>query len=118
MFHGHFGSIAWSQQQQEQYYQQRNGQRQKRTFTGGQWLVSVIMYVWEKWYTLWKHRNQEVHGQDTQSKAEALQRDLQRKFSISIYQQRAEYEPRLQELLYDNDDAHRRNHTPAVIQKN
>ena len=113
LFHGRFG-IAWSQKQ-EQYYQQRNRQRQKRTFTGEQWQVSVIMYVWERWYTLWKQRNQEVHGQDAQSKAAALQRDLQRRLTI-IYHQRAEYDPRLQELLYANEDVHQRQHTPAVIQ--
>ena len=113
IFHGRFGK-AWSLKQ-EQYYRQRDQRRQRRTYTGDQWQVSVILFVWDKWYTLWKQRNQEAHGQDAQTKAAVLQRDLKRRLTM-IYQQRSEYEPRLQELLHVTEEVHRRHHAPEVIQ--
>ena len=44
---------------------------QESPFTGlkaygyrGKWQVSVILYIWDQWFILWKQRNQEVHGHD------------------------------------------------------
>ena len=83
--------------------------------TGEKWQVSVILYIWDKWFTLWQQRNQEVHGHDARTKAVALQRDLRRRLAL-IYRQRQDYEQTAQELLFESEEDHTRQQAPAVIQ--
>ena len=71
LFNGRFGK-AWSVYQ-DQYYKSQPSQSSKHMATGEKWQVSIILYIWDKWFTLWQQRNQEVHGHDARTKAVALQ---------------------------------------------
>jgi hypothetical protein len=96
IIHGRFGT-GWAERQEE-HYRQRFPNRNKKILTGIHWQTSVILFVWDKWYTLWKERNQEQHGRDHHARAEADQRESRRRLA-TIYAQRASYEPNVQALL-------------------
>ena len=113
IFQGRFGK-AWSDMQ-EQHYRGLHRRQQRKTFTGDQWQVSIILWVWDKWYTLWKQRNQEAHGHDAQLRAASLQKELNRRLAL-VYRQRQDYESEIQDLLLDSEEEHRRQQAPTVLQ--
>jgi hypothetical protein len=62
------------------------------------WQSSLIKFVWEQWYTLWKQWNQEVHGFGAKTRAEASRREVCRNLN-DIYCNRNMYEEHVQQLL-------------------
>ena len=114
LFNGRFGK-AWSKHQDQYYDSRRKPGAKPNISTGKKWQISVILFVWDKWFTLWKQRNLEAHGHDSQTKALAMQSDLRRRLSI-IYRHRLDYEPRVQDLLFETEDDHTQRHPPTVIQ--
>ena len=114
LFLGRFGT-AWSRTQDHYYESRQQIGGRNRIQTGEKWQISVILFVWERWFTLWKQRNQEVHGHDAQTKAAATQRDIRRRLSL-IYRQQHDYEPRVQELLFEDEEDHSRQQPTTVIQ--
>jgi signal transduction histidine kinase len=100
LFHGRY-SVEWAKLQETHY---RSLQRDDASSsiikqTGERWLVNLILFVWDKWYTLWKQRNQELHGDDVLTRAAAERKEIQRQLQ-DIYQRRQDLEPRVQELLF------------------
>ena len=69
------------------------------------WQANLIQFVWQRWYTLWKTRNQEVHGHDARTQAAASQREARRQL-VDIYRNRTMYEPHVQQLLHRDIDEH------------
>jgi hypothetical protein len=64
IFHGRF-TVEWVRIQ-DSYYRRSELQEAMKgvQLTGERWLTNLILFVWDKWYTLWKQRNQELHGND------------------------------------------------------
>ena len=58
-FMGRF-AISWSRTQSQYFEHFRSVNDIKKHGTA--WQTSLIQFVWECWFTLWKERNQEVHG--------------------------------------------------------
>ena len=75
----------------------------------------MILFVWDKWYTLWKHRNQELHGRDVRTRAVAESFEVRRQLR-EIYLKKHQLEPRVQELLFDEVEHHYE--VPTAITKN
>ena len=69
------------------------------------WQTNLIKFVWERWYTLWKQRNQEVHGHDATARAEAARREVRRKLN-DIYRNRTMYYDHVQTLLLGSVEDH------------
>ena len=76
------------------------------------WQANLIQFFWQRWYTLWKTRNQEVHGHDARTQAAASQREARRQL-VDIYRNRTIYEPHVQQLLHWDIDDHEQ-HAPGV----
>ena len=69
------------------------------------WQVNLIKFVWERWYTLWKLRNRDVHGHDAKTRAEAARLEVRRKLT-DLYRNRNMYEEHVQALLLPSVDDH------------
>ncbi|KAI2500815.1 hypothetical protein MHU86_13672 [Fragilaria crotonensis] len=69
------------------------------------WQASIIQFCWQRWYTLWKTRNQEVHGHDERTRAEAIRRDVRYQLD-NIYRHRSMYETQVQRLLHRDASDH------------
>ena len=72
LFNGRF-SKYWAQRQDEYYAHSENTQRNRRQ-TGQTWHINIIGEFWEAWFLIWEKRNQDIHGFDANSKAEAMRR--------------------------------------------
>jgi hypothetical protein len=79
------------------------------------WQKNLIRFVWERWYTLWKQRNQEVHGHDARTRSEAVRRNVCRKLN-DIYRNRIMYEENVQTLLLQEVEDHERQ--PVKVTQN
>ena len=73
--------------------------------TGERWHTNLILFVWDKWYTLWKQRNQELHGRDLATRVAAESKEVRRQLR-DIYLQRHQLDPRVQELLFAEVEQH------------
>ena len=116
IFHGRF-SIEWARLQESFYNRSRSqhDRSQGTSLTGERWLTNLILFVWDKWYTLWKHRNQELHGRDVRTRAVAESIEVRRQLR-EIYLKKHQLEPRVQELLFDEVEHHYE--VPTAITKN
>jgi hypothetical protein len=79
LFNGRF-CIQWSNLQSEHLYHIRH-QPSVKNKTGQNWQVAIITVFWEQWHTLWKLRNDDVHGHDASSRAIAEKREVARGLS-------------------------------------
>ena len=70
IFLGRF-SISWSTHQKGNLSHQQNRASDNIRNQSLLWQTNLIEFVWERWYTLWKLQNQEVHGHDAKTRAEA-----------------------------------------------
>ena len=106
LFLGRFG-ISWSSHQQGYscHHQSRASADMKSQSLS--WQTNLIRFVWERWYTLWKQRNQEVHGHDARTRREAVRREVRRTLN-DIYSHRIMYEENVQALLLPNVEDHER----------
>jgi hypothetical protein len=106
LFLGRFG-ISWSAHQQGYscHHQSRESDDMKSQSLS--WQTNLIRFVWERWYTLWKQRNQEVHGHDARTRREAVRREVCRTLN-DIYSHRIMYEENVQTLLLPNVEDHER----------
>jgi hypothetical protein len=118
IFHGRC-SVQWARLQDLHFQrtQPHDGASTASTVkqTGERWLVNLILFVWDKWYTLWKQRNQDLHGVDVATRAEAERKEIRRQLQ-DIYQRRHDLEPRVQDLLFANVEQHYE--VPTFITKN
>jgi hypothetical protein len=82
--------------------------------TGTQWTSVIITEIWRLWEEAWTQRNASVHGLDRESRAYHLrEKDTLR--LRTIYQHRTDYEPSVQELLYDTVEEHLHTSTSNAI---
>jgi hypothetical protein len=102
LFHGGY-IVGWVKLQEMHYQSLQRDDKSSSTIkqTGERWLVNLILFVWDKWYTLWKQRNQELHGDDTLTQAAAERNKIQRQLQ-DIYQSCQDLVPRVQDLLFAN----------------
>ena len=77
------------------------------------WQISLIKFVWERWHTLWRQRNQDVHGFDATTRAEASRREVRRNLN-DIYRNRNMYEEHVQQLLLHDVEDHERFHVKVT----
>lgn len=115
LFQGRF-SVEWSRLQSDYYFRTRDerpGQNHK--FAGDGWQVRIITLLWKHWRELWKQRNQDVHGHDAASIAQAEQREVKQRLE-QIYSLRMHMEPSAQSLLCR--DIHQHLQQPAWVVKN
>jgi hypothetical protein len=105
LINGRFGTAWWSLTQGE-YYQRLSQQTGKADHRSGEtWQKQFIAKIWRQWEQLWKLRNEEVHGQDTATRARAERHENQRELR-EVYNNRNLMEPRIQELLYREEHQH------------
>ena len=102
---------AWSQHQRR-YRESQQGADDKDGCSAA-WQANLILYVWERWYTLWKQRNLEVHGHDERTKAEASKREVRSQLT-EIYRRRSMYEANVQKLLHREVGDHEQ-HSLGVV---
>jgi exonuclease III len=102
LFLGRF-SVAWSLCQKR--YLEAHGEADDTDRSCSLWQANLIRFVWERWYTLWKARNQEIHGHDKRTRLEAAKREARRKLN-EIYSNRSMYEANVQTLLHREVDDH------------
>jgi hypothetical protein len=112
-------TVEWVRIQDSYYCRSKVQEGLKRVqLTGERWLTNVILFVWDKWYTLWKQRNQrnqELHGCDAKTRAESERIDVRHQLR-GIYHHKHHMEPRVQELLFDNVEQHYA--VPTAITRN
>jgi exonuclease III len=108
LFNGRF-SIQWAQRQDEYYARLDTNQRNRRQ-TGQHWQTNIIGELWEAWFLIWEKRNQDIHGFDVHSKAEATRRKVNQSLR-EIYDLRHQLEPSVRELLEEDVDVHHRRPT-------
>ncbi len=113
LFMGRFCK-EWSLQQQ-QYLANHDGAIDDLRQAGLTWQASIIRFCWQRWYTLWKARNQEVHGHDERTRAEAAKRSVYYQLG-NIYQHRSMYETHVKQLLHS--DAGVRNQQSLSVNRN
>ena len=67
----------WSRHQQQYFASQHDAHEdlKRRSLT---WQSSIIKFCWQQWYTLWRARNQDIHGHDLRTQTEASKRDVRR----------------------------------------
>ena len=114
LLRGRFGT-KWSEYQAQHYNRIYNNTEVPGRWTGERWQVSLISLIWDKWYDMWQSRNQDLHGRDAIGRRSAERRELRRQLE-RIYAQRSLMEPRVQNLLMDNVEAH--NEQPQHVAKN
>lgn len=113
LFLGRFG-IAWSQHQ-TRHYMAHGEEDDGLDRSGLQWQSNLIQFVWDRWYVLWRSRNQEIHGHDERTRQEASKRKVRQELH-EIYQNRSMYDTNVQNLLHQDAEEHARQ--PLRITKN
>ena len=96
LFNGRF-SYLWSEIQDAYYYRERATVPTKQK-SGLKWQTGLINLLWDKWYELWKMRNEDVHGKDMATKATAEKREVKRRL-MEIYALKNKMEPSARALL-------------------
>jgi hypothetical protein len=115
LLRGRFG-LEWSSFQTRHYQRHYHRQGEASTHrTGTSWQTGLIKVIWEQWHQVWNSRNQDVHGRDASGKRNAERRELRRQLE-HIYAQRTMMEPRVQEMLLENAEAHEEH--PHHVTKN
>ena len=107
-------SCEWARIQDKQYWQHQD-ELQHSKMSGQSWQVKLIQRIWEKWFDLWKLRNQAQHGHDDKTRHEAEQRDISRTLA-DIYNNRHLYETSVQRLLLSTEVKHRQ--APHWVNRN
>jgi hypothetical protein len=113
LFRGRF-SKEWARVQDDIYWQQADTLPTSK-MTGLRWQVKLIRRIWEKWYSLWKMRNQAIHGHDLSTRQAAERRETFRSLD-EIYNARHHFEPSVQGLLLPSVADHRQ--VPLWVTRN
>jgi exonuclease III len=112
IFLGRFG-FSWSSHQQGFLSHNHNRPLEELKGLSLTWQISLIKFVWERWHTLWRQRNQDVHGFDATTRAEASRREVRRNLN-DIYRNRNMYEEHVQQLLLHDVEDHERFHVKVT----
>ncbi len=111
IFNGRFAK-AWALVQ-EDFLARRLGPSQNASSPqkkkGKQWQQKFIVEIWKQWTTLWKSRNEMVHGKTQGTRREALRRTAEAELQ-TIYDSRALLEPGAQQLLFREVQDHTQKH--------
>lgn len=98
-------SVEWSRIQDDYYARKRyqSGKNDRRR--GQQWQIKLIRLIWKEWMNLWKMRNEDLHGRDTETRAITERREVEQALR-EVYERRNHFEPRVQELLLREEHEH------------
>ena len=84
------------------------------TRSGTNWTGEIIVTLWDQWLKIWTIRNKAIHGHDRETREKhQIEVDIQR--LQTIYKQRRQLEPSVQELLFDTLEEHQRTRGPQAI---
>jgi len=86
----------------QKYYADAGGTFQHN---GTRWTSEIINEIWAQWRIVWTIRNETVHGHDSRTRNEKLRRRNELRLQ-TIYNGRANMEPSVQDLLFNNIDEH------------
>ena len=111
LFSGRFSDEG--SEEQGAYYFHRREEVPVQKKTGLKWQTGLITVLWTHWYSLWKLRNEDIHGKDEASRAVAERRETTRQLN-QIYHLRNHTEPSAQELLH-NDIRDHLQQPPSMI---
>ena len=98
-------SIEWSRIQDDYYARSRTQKRNNDRRSGHRWQIKLIHLIWTEWGKLWKIRNEELHGRDSATRAATEIREITNALR-TVYERKHQYEPRVQELLMDEEHQH------------
>jgi hypothetical protein len=98
-------SQEWARIQDDYYARLRTQRGSNDRRSGLTWQKLLITQVWTAWSTLWKLRNEELHGRDTISTERAERQEIKRALK-EVYELRPQLEPRVQDLLMRNEQDH------------
>ena len=59
----------------------------------------IMLQIWKQWETLWKIRNDEVHGKNESTRVGSLRRKVERQFR-AVHDNQHHLELRVQEVLH------------------
>ena len=107
MLHGHW-SVEW-QTAYNQAYQvppdETPKDKSKRKISMALWQKRVIVLTWQQMIQLWKLRNDERHGIDTETRESARREVLTNELKV-LYTNKDRYPTRVQKLLRESYEAH------------
>jgi len=101
LFNGRM-STEWARIQEDFLYS--TGQLGK-TRSGSLWTTVIISTIWTEWTSLWKSRNEDVHGRD-QSTRERVRRDRIVTKIRALYDLREMMQPNDRHILFDDIEDH------------
>jgi hypothetical protein len=107
MLHGYW-SIEWQKAYQTTYAipeDETPKDRSKRTITMALWQRKVLKATWQQMIQLWRLRNEERHGRDTETREQARREVLQNEIKV-LYSNRNQYPVGVQQLLRPSYEAH------------
>jgi len=81
-------SVEW-----QAHHQQHLGPRATKKKNGLSWSISLASHILQQWYTLWELRNQDEHGRDAATKAQAAHRQALHEVELLFSQQHKVPEP-------------------------
>jgi hypothetical protein len=116
VFNGRFSS-EWRRIQDQHYLLVRRrtheGKNDKRT--GQRWQHRFMLFIWGQWLTLWKLRNDELHGANATTQQTIAQTIIHYELR-NLYDQRESMEDSVQKLLMSSEAEHRQR--PIWITRN
>ncbi len=107
MLHGYW-STEWQKEYINSYQapiEEENKARILRIATMGLWQKRMIQTTWTQMIGLWKLRNDERHGRDTETKEKAQREILTNEIKL-LYTNREQYPNRVQKLLRASFETH------------
>ena len=99
MLKGRF-SILW-----KQHHQQHLGTNATKKKNGNTWVVSLASFMFQQWWLLWESRNQDRHGRDQQTAAQAQQRQAIRELEFLWQAHPTDKKPGHEHIFSDTLDA-------------
>jgi hypothetical protein len=107
VLNGRFSS-EWRRLQDQHYLlvRRRTHEGKKDKQTGQWWQRSFILFIWSQWLTLWKLRNNELHGANEATKQTSAQRIIHSELR-NLYDRRESMEDSVQTLLMSSEAEHR-----------
>jgi len=106
VFNGRFSS-EWRRLQDQHYLlvRRRTHEGKKDKQTGQWWQRSFILFIWSQWLTLWKLRNNKLHGENAATKQTSAQRIIHSELR-NLYERRESMEDSVQTLLMSSEAEH------------
>jgi hypothetical protein len=82
--------------------------------SGTTWTSDIIVVLWDQWYKVWTIRNAYIHGHDKETR-DKRQCEIDEHRLRSIYKNRHQMEPSVQDLLFESVETHQSECGPLAI---